>query len=61
MTNGKKESPDFATAYREAGQILSLHGNRLLLIEAILLSLITVLLYTFFCDTYTIHIFTTRT
>ena len=54
MTNGKKESPDFATAYREAGQILSLHGNRLLLIEAILLSLITVLLYTFFCDTYTI-------
>ncbi len=50
----KKETPDFATAYREAGQILSIHGNRLLLIEAILLSLLTVLLYTFFCDTYVI-------
>lgn len=48
----KKELPDFACAYREAGQILSIRGNRLLLIEAILLSLLTVLLYTFFCDTY---------
>ena len=54
MTKRKKILPDFAIAYREAGQILSLHGNRLLLIEAILLSLITVLLYMFFCDTYTI-------
>lgn len=45
-------SPGFADAYREAGQILGLGGNRLLLIEAILLALLTVLLYVFLCNTY---------
>ena len=48
----KHATSEFVRAYREAGQILSLRGNRLLLIEAILLSLLVVLLYSFFCDTY---------
>lgn len=54
MSNRQKPSADFASAYREAGQILGSNGNRLLLIEAILISLLTVLLYVFLCDTYMI-------
>ena len=52
MSKNQKPSADFAGAYREAGQILGIRGNRLLLIEAILISLLTVLLYVFLCDTY---------
>lgn len=54
MSKHQKPSADFASAYREAGQILGSNGNRLLLIEAILISLLTVLLYVFLCDTYVI-------
>lgn len=54
MKRTQKVSPDFAAAYREAGQILGSRGNRLLLIEAILISLLTVMLYVFVCDTYMI-------
>lgn len=45
LKQSRLSSPDFARAYREAGSILAERGNRLMLIEAIIVLLTEVSLY----------------
>lgn len=45
MQNKKIGTPDFSRAWREAGAILASRGNRLILIESVILLLVSVSLY----------------
>ena len=47
MQERKRKAPDVLELRARAGEILSVHGNRLMLIEAIVILLITVMLYSF--------------